>query len=220
MLQVERAAIEHDARVEALTIVEQEVELVSMYLQNLGVMAALILGFSVGFYSPDFYIDGDEGEVPTLVGFFFVTASCSISFLFVTIIAVMLVCSWGPNMAFRATEANAVRKAAEQMRQDRILINSSFALGIATFITTLCLSLCTKNIRTGYLVASIIAIVAGLLAVTWFAHHAHGRYRHLPTPTTIKGDTFLAIAREQQHLQRDYGTASPTPNREHAVRAP
>ena len=212
MLQVERAAIEQEARLESLGIVEKEVELVGTYMQNLGVMAALILGFSVNFFSPDYYQDAEATEnedKTTVVGVFFLISCGSIASLLFSIIGIMLVSTWGPNMAFRANSAASVRLAASQMRQDRMWINAAFGIGVLLFDVALMLSLWTKGILVGFGIASTAVLAVGVIVIVVFVYHCHRRYRQLPSTNVVKGDTFLAMAyaaRQQpgnNDLQRD-----------------
>ena len=93
MIDAERTQAYNDAYFSALSIDEKEVELVANYLNNVGIIAAVILGFAENFWSPDFYDPFyDENEVLRywLVGAFFVTASLSVGFLLFTVTAVMV----------------------------------------------------------------------------------------------------------------------------------
>jgi cytochrome bd-type quinol oxidase subunit 2 len=133
MLAIEADAISHEALHSSLAILEREMNVVLMYLANVGTQAALIAGFVfVIFYDgPDF--TDEESVHPVAAGFSMAATVVCFSAMIFTVVCSTVSSSLGPQMALKGTDTSAMRRAVDCMKQDRRQIVTAFAIGVVAF---------------------------------------------------------------------------------------
>lgn len=105
-----------------------QINLIQLYQSNLSAVAtqaALIAGFSFGSISTTFDQQGVHGEV--LSYFFYACFTVSFCSSLFALSQATIVTMFGPSMALKADDSDAVRVASEYMRQQQIIV---FNIGI------------------------------------------------------------------------------------------
>ena len=118
MLAAEANAIAHEAMHGSLSILEREMNVVLMYMSNVGTQASLFAGFVfVAFYEPLFNNNPDAHPVASVFGM--VMATVSFSAMVYTVVCSTISSSLGPTLALKGSDTSSMRKAVEYMKLDR-----------------------------------------------------------------------------------------------------